>query len=69
MLIWMSGPREAVEQDAYTNGPAPWHLFTPDAGDVIVAKNIRGYPVIVEDYKGNSLPDLLKKLSGNRKPA
>jgi len=56
MLVWMSGPKVAVEQDAYTNGPAPWHKFTPDEGDVIVGKDLRGRTIICEDWAGNPLP-------------
>jgi hypothetical protein len=57
MMMWMSCPNvEALRQNAYTNGPAPWHLFVPDVGDIIVGKDRRGRTVVCEDWAGNPLP-------------
>ena len=56
-VVWMSAPTlSAVERNAYTHGPAPWCCFTPDSGDIIVAKTLRGDTLFVEDWNGNRLP-------------
>jgi len=56
-LLWMSGPIETVKKDAFTNGPAPWHQFRPNKGDIIIAKNIKGETVVRETYDGVPLND------------
>jgi hypothetical protein len=56
-LVWMSAPDiESVEQNSYTHGPAPWPKFTPDIGDICVAKDLRGRTVLVETWDGKPLP-------------
>jgi hypothetical protein len=56
-LVWMSAPdMKSVKQNSYTHGPAPWFKFTPDQGDICVAKTLRGRTVLVETWEGVSLP-------------
>lgn len=56
MLVWMSGPLEAVKKGYYTNGPSNWCEFTPDKGDIIVAKqSSTGITVVCETWEGISL--------------
>ena len=70
MFVYMSGPKEAVERNAYTHGPAPWYAFHPDPDDIIVVKNLRGETIRCEDWEGNSLPiPASHKLGGYSEPA
>jgi hypothetical protein len=57
MIVWMSCPnRKALHENAYTHGPAPWTHFTPDRGDIVVGKNLRGETVVCETWEGKPIP-------------
>ncbi len=55
-IVWMSGPIEAVERNAYTNGPSPWNKFCPDPGDIVIGKNLKGETIICETWEGKPYP-------------